>query len=147
MIKEIQSWQSCSTQETTAVAGQLSERFKPGDIILLEGDLGSGKTFFVQEICRAWNVDDAVTSPTFTLMHHYFGRFPVNHLDLYRIEAVQELDNLGWEEAVFSEAVTFVEWPKLLEKRLEYYYKITFLPDGDCRMITLYKGAPDVVSA
>lgn len=147
MIKEIQNWRSCSPQETAAIAGQLSGQFKPGDVVLLEGDLGSGKTFFVQAICRAWAIGDAVTSPTFTLMHHYNGRYSVNHLDLYRINAAEELENLGWEEAVFSEAVTFIEWPQLLETQLEHYYKMTFITDGDCRSITLHKGAPDVVSA
>src|SRR5438034_5461127 len=82
-----------------------------GDVVALTGDLGAGKTTFVQGAARGLDVgDDQVTSPTFTLVREYRGRVPVVHLDVYRLNRVQEVIDLGFEELLDPEGVAFVEW-------------------------------------
>lgn len=85
-----------------------------GDIIALIGDLGSGKTTFVQGFCSALEIDQRVTSPTFTLMHIYWaGEQPVYHFDFYRLNSLEEIDMLGCQEYFDAEAISLVEWPEL----------------------------------
>jgi len=136
-MKTIKSWKSNSIPESQLIAEELSQTLKPGDVILLEGTLGSGKTFLVQEICNMWHIEEDVTSPTFTLIQNYSGDVVVNHLDLYRIENVEELDQLGWEDMVYSDAVTFIEWPQMVEPVLQSYYKIKIELHESQREITL----------
>jgi tRNA threonylcarbamoyl adenosine modification protein YjeE len=93
-------------------AGELARMLRPGDVIALQGELGSGKTTFVRAIVRALHGDDAATSPTFTFWHRYAGVPPVNHLDLYRIESPHELTELGLEEAFEPGAIVAIEWPE-----------------------------------
>ena len=92
--------------------------FKPGDVILFDGDLGSGKTFFVKAVCKVWQTEDEPSSPSFAIIYRYRGPVTVNHFDLYRIKNEVELDNLGWEEYLTKDAVTFIEWPQLIENKL-----------------------------
>ncbi len=136
-MKLLKSWISNSISNSHKVAAELSKILKPGDIVLLEGILGSGKTFLVQEICKNWRVEEDVTSPTFTLIQNYNGDISVNHMDLYRIENIEELDNLGWEDMVYSNAVTFIEWPQKLEPVLQSFYKIEIELKETQREITL----------
>jgi tRNA threonylcarbamoyladenosine biosynthesis protein TsaE len=136
-MKLLKSWISKSLSESQNIATELSTILKAGDIVLLEGTLGSGKTFLVQEICKNWYVDEDVTSPTFTLIQNYSGDVTVNHLDLYRIENIEELDNLGWEDMVYSDAVTFIEWPQKVEPVIQSYYKIVIDLQQNQREITL----------
>jgi tRNA threonylcarbamoyladenosine biosynthesis protein TsaE len=82
-------------------------------VVALEGELGAGKTSLAQAICRGLGVSEAVTSPTFALVHQYRGtRAMVFHLDLYRIGSPRELVNLAWDELVGANAVVLVEWPE-----------------------------------
>lgn len=138
-MNKIKSWKSSSIKESQIIAEELSKLFKTGDVILMEGDLGSGKTLFVQNICSKWNIQDDVTSPTFTIIQNYSGDYNVNHIDLYRIEDNNELDQLGWEDMLYSGAVTFVEWPQKIEKFLRSFYKLSILVNNDTRIIELYK--------
>jgi tRNA threonylcarbamoyladenosine biosynthesis protein TsaE len=138
-MKFPKTWISKSISESQKIAQELSALFKPGDVILLEGTLGSGKTFMVQQICKNWRVQEDVTSPTFTIIQNYTGDVAVNHMDLYRIEQIEELDQLGWEEMVYSDAITFIEWPQKVVPLLKSFYKIKInLVDGQ-REITLTK--------
>lgn len=130
---------SATPDDTRLIAKKYGKVFKPGDTVLLEGDLGSGKTFFVQEICRIWKTEDEASSPTFAIIHQYQGPQPVNHLDLYRIEHVRELDQLGWEELLESEAVTFIEWPQIIVNQIDRYYKINIILNNDQREFNLSK--------
>jgi tRNA threonylcarbamoyladenosine biosynthesis protein TsaE len=84
---------------------------RPGDVVTVSGELGSGKTTFVRGACRALGVTSPVTSPTFTIGHRYAGRVPVSHLDLYRFTGVSEAD-WGALEPYFDDAICFVEWPE-----------------------------------
>lgn len=99
-----------SPDETAALAAALAGLARGGDLLLLAGDLGAGKTVFVKGFAAELGVDDPVTSPTFTLAHHYRGRVPVNHLDAYRIDRADEVADLALPELLDSNAVTLVEW-------------------------------------
>jgi len=115
----------CQTpDDTRKLAGRLAGLFNPNDVVLLQGNLGAGKTFLVKEICRVWQTTDDPSSPSFTIINYYSGPRPVNHFDFYRISGINELDNLGWEEMLENGAVTFIEWPQLIENQLRSYYKI-----------------------
>ncbi len=135
----IQTFKTETEQETVRVAAELAKIFSAGDVVLLEGDLGTGKTFLVKALCRIWETIDEAASPTFAIIHQYRGTKPVNHFDLYRIEDVNELDNLGWEEFLETVAVTFIEWPEILEPQLDRYYKIKIEIRGSQRIFELYK--------
>jgi tRNA threonylcarbamoyladenosine biosynthesis protein TsaE len=96
----------------------LGRSLHDGDVVMLSGDLGAGKTTLAQAICRGLGVTEPVTSPTFTLVHEY--RTPtgvVRHLDLYRLRRPEDLDTLGWDELVGGDAVVLVEWPERAEGR------------------------------
>lgn len=82
-------------------------------VVAIAGELGAGKTTLVQAICRGAGVTAPVTSPTFALVHEYKGdRFPIYHLDLYRLEKPEDLTNLGWDDMLRSPALILVEWPE-----------------------------------
>jgi tRNA threonylcarbamoyladenosine biosynthesis protein TsaE len=102
---------SRSPEETEAVAGRLAERLAPGDVVLVSGELGTGKTTFVRGACRALGVTGRVTSPTFTIGHRYRGAPDVSHLDLYRFRGLSAAE-WGDLEPYFDDAVVFVEWPE-----------------------------------
>lgn len=138
-MKLIKTWISTNVSHTKKVAKELSKIFKKGDIILLHGTLGSGKTYLVQHICKNWQIYEEVTSPTFTIVQNYGGLYSVNHMDLYRIENMAELDNIGWEDMLYSDAVSFIEWPEKIQDFVEGFYKIGITLDGDKREIKLYK--------
>jgi len=113
---------------------------RPGDLILLAGDLGAGKTTFVQGFGRALSVEAPITSPTFVIVHTYEGSLPVVHVDAYRLEHLQELVDLGIGELFDEQGVTLIEWgdavipalpPEFLEVRLEMG------DDDDARVVRL----------
>lgn len=104
--------------ETRAVATALAETLAPGDLVLLHGDLGAGKTVFVKGLAQGLGLDpEAVTSPTFTLVHEYLGgRLPLLHLDLYRINST-DLDEVGLDPELAARGVVVVEWAERLTRR------------------------------
>ena len=104
-----------STDETLELARAVGELLRPGDVISLVGDLGAGKPVFVRGVARALGVTELVVSPTFTIVREYEGRVPLVHVDVYRIDAVQELHDLGFEEVVRDDAVTIVEWGDMID--------------------------------
>src|SRR5687768_6363940 len=102
---------SDSAAATEEAAARLAERLRPGDAVLVSGELGAGKTTFVRGACRALGVTSPVTSPTFTIGHRYSGDVDVAHLDLYRFAGVSGAE-WGDLEPYFEDAVVFVEWPE-----------------------------------
>jgi tRNA threonylcarbamoyladenosine biosynthesis protein TsaE len=104
--------ESASATETEALGARIAERLRPGDIVLLSGDLGAGKTTLIRGACRALGVTGPVTSPTFTIGQRYKGgRMPVSHLDLYRLESLEHEDPALLDDYLRPDAVAFVEWP------------------------------------
>jgi tRNA threonylcarbamoyladenosine biosynthesis protein TsaE len=103
--------EATSEAATEAVAACLAGRLFAGDVVLVSGDLGAGKTAFVRGACRALGVTGPVTSPTFTIGHRYEGVVEVSHLDLYRFASVSPAE-WGDLEPYFEHAVVFVEWPE-----------------------------------
>lgn len=111
-----------SAEETVALGRELAQQLQPGDILALYGDLGAGKTHLVKGICEGLGITPGtVTSPTFTLVNEYAGSLPVYHFDVYRIERIEELFELGYEDYFFSDGVTLVEWPEKIESLLPGY--------------------------
>ena len=91
----------------------LGAGLEPPCVVTLAGDLGAGKTTLAQAICRGYGVREAVTSPTFALVHEYAApRSPVYHVDLYRLAGPQQLANIGWDDTVSARALVLVEWPE-----------------------------------
>ncbi|MFC5558963.1 tRNA (adenosine(37)-N6)-threonylcarbamoyltransferase complex ATPase subunit type 1 TsaE [Ureibacillus thermophilus] len=105
-----------SLEETNQLAIRLAQLLEPGDNITFEGDLGAGKTTFIQALAKGLGISKTVNSPTFTIMKQYEGRLPLNHLDVYRLENCDE--DLGWEEIFYGDAVTVIEWAHLIEDSL-----------------------------
>jgi tRNA threonylcarbamoyladenosine biosynthesis protein TsaE len=108
---------SSSEQETQAIARDLAARLKAGDVVLLSGDLGAGKTAFVRGLAEGLGIDpEDVSSPTFTLVHEYRGgRLTLYHADLYRLPTAAT-DDLGLEET--TDGVLAIEWPERLTRRI-----------------------------
>ncbi|HEX3620929.1 MAG TPA: tRNA (adenosine(37)-N6)-threonylcarbamoyltransferase complex ATPase subunit type 1 TsaE [Acidimicrobiales bacterium] len=99
-----------SVDDTRALAAEVASLARPGDLIVLAGDLGTGKTAFAQGFAKGLGVDEPVTSPAFILVRTYEGRLPLVHLDVYRLDHIQELVDLGIAELLDEGAVTLVEW-------------------------------------
>lgn len=117
---------SRSVGETMALAEGLGRKAVGGTVFALVGELGSGKTIFAKGLARGMGVTDEITSPTFTLLEIYAGRFPLYHFDLYRIERGDELDRLYFEEYWYDESgVSVIEWAdRALERLPDGYIKI-----------------------
>ncbi|MGI8758772.1 MAG: tRNA (adenosine(37)-N6)-threonylcarbamoyltransferase complex ATPase subunit type 1 TsaE [Acidimicrobiales bacterium] len=120
---------TADVDQTRALAAAVAGLARPGDLLLLAGDLGAGKTAFAQGFARGLEIDEAVTSPTFTLVRTYTGRLRLHHVDVYRLEGLQEALDLGLAEMVDDGSVTLIEWgdvvapalpAEFLEVRLEY---------------------------
>ncbi|TMK58790.1 MAG: tRNA (adenosine(37)-N6)-threonylcarbamoyltransferase complex ATPase subunit type 1 TsaE [Actinobacteria bacterium] len=108
-----------SAAGTEALGARIAERLEPGDVVLLSGELGTGKTTLVRGACRALGVPGPVTSPTFTIGQRYGGgRLPVSHLDLYRLQTLEGEDPALLEDYLRPEGVAFVEWPAAGSGRL-----------------------------
>ena len=101
-----------SAKETRKLGESLAERLKPGDVLLLEGDLGAGKSELTRGIARGLGVEETVTSPSFTILNVYeSGRCPLYHFDWYRLEGSGELYELGMDEYLGGDGIAVVEWP------------------------------------
>ncbi|HVY95777.1 MAG TPA: tRNA (adenosine(37)-N6)-threonylcarbamoyltransferase complex ATPase subunit type 1 TsaE [Solirubrobacterales bacterium] len=108
----MESLETSSAAETEALGARIAERVKPGDVVLVVGDVGAGKTTLIRGACRALGVTDHVTSPTFTIGQRYGGgRLPVSHLDLYRLQTLEGEDPALLEDYLGPDGVAFVEWP------------------------------------
>lgn len=116
---------SHNVEETVAHAHAWAETLRPNDVVALCGDLGAGKTHFVKGLVAGCGSTEAVTSPTFTLVHEYrAGRWPVFHFDFYRITRVAELEQIGFEDFLEDDGIAVIEWadrfPELLPARTRW---------------------------
>jgi tRNA threonylcarbamoyladenosine biosynthesis protein TsaE len=130
---------SASEAETLAIARAAAAGFGAGDVVLLRGDLGAGKTVFVRGLAAGLGLDeDVVSSPTFTLVHEYGGgRVPLLHLDLYRLERV-DLDDVGLDPDLAARGLLVVEWPDRLRHAVAGAWRVTIADrGGDRREITI----------
>jgi tRNA threonylcarbamoyladenosine biosynthesis protein TsaE len=104
--------QSGSAAETEALGARVAERLAPGDVVLLSGEVGAGKTTLIRGACRALGIEQPITSPTFTIGQRYGGgRMPVSHLDLYRLKDLGGEDPALLDDYLGPDGVAFVEWP------------------------------------
>lgn len=126
-----------SVEETEQLARKLATLLAPPDVITLEGDLGAGKTTFTKALAKGLGIEGTVNSPTFTIVKQYEGRYPLNHLDVYRLADSDE--DLGWDELFYGNAISVVEWAHLIEADLpkERLNIQIAHRGGDQRMITL----------
>lgn len=120
---------SASPEDTRAIGARLAAALRPGDVVSLTGELGAGKTCLVQGAAAALGVAERVTSPSFILRKDYQGTVPVLHLDVYRLQTLQDVLDIGWEEALDRTRVAFVEWgdamsPLLPEDHLEIELRV-----------------------
>lgn len=114
----VETIESGSAAETEAVGARLAAELGPGDVVVIAGELGAGKTTLIRGACRALGVEGPVTSPTFTLGQRYSGRLPVSHLDLYRLEGLEGEDPALLDDYLDDGSVAFVEWPAVARPQL-----------------------------
>ena len=136
-------YETNSPEETYALAKSLGEQTKPGTVYTLTGDLGVGKTVFAQGLAKGLGIEEAINSPTFTIVQVYDeGRLPFYHFDVYRIGDIEEMDEIGYEDYFYGEGVCLVEWAELIEellpeKRVDLVIEKNLGKGFDYRRITL----------
>lgn len=115
---------SYSEQDTFDVGVEMGKQVQPGEILLLEGDLGVGKTVFAKGLAAGLGITEPVTSPTFTILQEYDeGRIPLYHFDVYRIADVEEMEEIGYESYFFGDGVCLIEWASLIAELLPKHCK------------------------
>jgi len=108
---------SNNPSETKYLGERLGKLLKKGDFIALNGDLGAGKTTFIQGITDGLKIREFASSPSFSIIKEYSGRVPIYHFDLYRLDCPEEIENLGYEEYFYGDGITLIEWAK----KIKYY--------------------------
>jgi tRNA threonylcarbamoyladenosine biosynthesis protein TsaE len=131
--------ETSSPAETEAAGAELAESLRPGDVVLVSGELGSGKTTFVRGACRALGIRGPVTSPTFTIGHVYAGSPDIAHIDLYRLPSLTAEDPALLDDYLTADRIAFVEWPAAGEPAFERVAARVLLEHGggDRRRITI----------
>ena len=127
-------------EDTMAVGEAVASLIREGDALALTGELGAGKTTFIRGVARALGFDGAVASPTFTLVREYQGRVRIYHVDVYRLERVQDVLDLGLDEMAAEGGVLLVEWGDAVEGFLpddHLLAEITLVSEGDARRIVV----------
>jgi len=133
-----------SPEETKKIGKEVGKLARPGDLLAFYGELGAGKTCFIQGISQELEVKDYVTSPSFTIVNEYQGKIPIYHFDLFRLNNAEEILELGYEEYFYGEGLTVIEWAEKIEQLLpkehlkidikfkdHYKRTISFIPKGD----------------
>ena len=111
-------WESRSEAESFRLARRLGEKAKKGEIYCLEGELGTGKTVFAKGFAKGLGIEEIVDSPTFTIVKEYRGREKLYHFDVYRIEDIEELQEIGFSEMISGDAVCLIEWASQIEEEI-----------------------------
>jgi len=105
-----------TVDQTFKIGEQIGALVNSGDIICLIGDLGTGKTHLAKGIAKGLGIEDHVTSPTFTIVNEYTGRLKLYHFDVYRVNDPDEIEAIGFDEYIFSDAVSIIEWANYIEE-------------------------------
>ena len=103
-------------EETIEIGAKIAAKLKIGDIICMKGDLGAGKTTLTKSIAKNLGIEDYVTSPTFTIINEYRGKYPLYHFDVYRIENPEDMYELGYEEYFYGKGICIIEWANMIEE-------------------------------
>ena len=111
-------WESGREEESFQIAKKLGEKAKKGEIYCLEGELGTGKTVFAKGFAKGLGIEETVDSPTFTIVKEYQGREKLYHFDVYRIEDVEELQEIGFSEMISGDAICLIEWASQIEEEI-----------------------------
>lgn len=136
-------YETMSPKETFELGRKIGLEAKAGEIICLDGDLGVGKTVFTQGFAKGLGIDEAVNSPTFTIIQEYDeGRLPLYHFDVYRIGDPEEMYEIGYEDYFYGQGVCLIEWAKLIEELIPDEAKIVLIEKNlenglDYRKITV----------
>lgn len=121
---------SNSPEDTTGIAREFAKKLVPGDVICMRGDLGVGKTAFVQGLSKELGIEEYLSSPTFTIVNCYEGKMPLYHFDVYRIAEPDEMYEIGYEELVYGDGISVIEWAENIEEILpETRYEISIKKD------------------
>lgn len=141
----MQVFESFNEEGTLTFAREIGKTASKGDIYCLIGDLGVGKTVFSKGFAKGMNIDEHITSPTFTIVHEYEGRLPLYHFDVYRINDESEMEEIGYEEYFYGEGVSLIEWANIIPGLIPEFAKtITIEKDldkgFDYRKITIKEG-------
>lgn len=132
-----------SPEETFELGKKIGEAAKPGQVYTLNGDLGVGKTVFIQGVAAGLGITEPVSSPTFTIVQVYEeGRLPFYHFDVYRIGDIEEMEEIGYDDYFFGEGICLIEWAELIrdilpEKRIEVTIEKDLTQGFDYRRITV----------
>lgn len=117
---ETKVYESNSPDETYELGRSIGERIEAGSIIALDGDLGAGKTLFTQGLAAGLGITGPVNSPTFTILQIYdSGRIPLYHFDVYRIDDPYEMEEVGFDDYIFGNGVSVIEWPERIAELME----------------------------
>lgn len=144
-MSEIKIYETNSMEETRELGRQMGTAAGPGDVLTLSGDLGVGKTVFTKGFALGIGVTEAVSSPTFTIVQEYHsGRLPLYHFDVYRIGDPEEMDEVGFDDYVYGDGVSLIEWAELIEeilpeKRTRILIEKDVEKEFDYRKITVEK--------
>lgn len=115
----MKQYESFSAEDTYTVGRKLGEAARPGDVYALIGDLGVGKTVFTKGFARGLGITEPVNSPTFTILQIYEdGRIPLYHFDVYRIEDPEEMEEVGFDDYIYGDGVSLIEWANRIEEIL-----------------------------
>lgn len=129
-----------SEMETERIATALAAQLRPGDVLLLRGELGAGKTVFARGIARGLGITGPISSPTFTLLNCHEAAVPLHHFDLYRLEDADEFYAAGLQDAIGAPAVAIIEWPERAEEAMPVAHleiQITYGPQDGERIIDI----------
>ena len=133
---------SNSCEETEKIAYDFSKKLQSGDVVCMYGDMGVGKTAFVHGLAKGLGINEPITSPTFTIVNEYYGKFTLYHFDVYRIDDPDEMYEIGYDEYIDGDGVCVVEWPQLIdeilpEKRYNIHISKNYDEHDDYRKIII----------
>ncbi|MDF2882085.1 MAG: uncharacterized protein K0R54_2642 [Clostridiaceae bacterium] len=121
-----------NVEDTLALGRKIGKLVNPGDIICINGDLGTGKTHLTKGIALGLDIHEYITSPTFNIVNEYNGRLKLYHFDVYRVNDVDEIQAIGFDEYIFSDAVSIIEWSKYIEPLIpEEHLNINIYKDSN----------------